>query len=255
MDILPAIDIKDGRAVRLYQGDYNQVTTFSDSVVEVGQRWQAEGAQWLHVVDLDGARDGHPVNTDLILDLRRALKLRIEVGGGLRTWADIAPLLNAGIERVILGTAALEDPALLDRVLARDLAALVVTLDARDGIVATAGWLRSSGQRAETVAAELAARGVRLFGHTDIASDGALQGPNFAALASVQAALAPHGLGTNDIPPQLFAAGGVSTPEHVRRLRDMGLAGAIIGRALYTGALTLAEALRAADDVGEPANA
>ena len=193
MDILPAIDIKDGRAVRLYQGDYNQVTLFPDSVGEMGRRWQAEGARWLHVVDLDGARLGHPVNTALILELRQALSLRIEVGGGLRTWADIATLLDAGVERVILGTAALEDPALLDRVLARDLAALVVTLDARDGIVATAGWLQSSGQRAEAIAAALAERGVRLFSHTDIASDGALRGPNYAALASVQAALAPYG--------------------------------------------------------------
>ncbi len=247
MDILPAIDIKDGRAVRLYQGDYNQVTTFPDTVGEMGRRWQAEGAGWLHVVDLDGARLGQPVNTALILELRQALTLRIEVGGGLRTWRDIATLLDAGVERVILGTAALEDPALLERVLARDLAALVVTLDAREGIVATAGWLQSSGQRAEAVAAALAERGVRLFSHTDIASDGALRGPNYAALASVQAALAPYGQDPADIPPQLIAAGGVSTAAQVRRLRRMGLAGAIIGRALYTGAITLAAALHAAE--------
>lgn len=252
MEILPSIDIKDGRNVRLYQGDYDQVTTFPDSVLDAGRRRQAEGARWLHVVDLDGARAGHPVNMDLILELRGALDLCMEVSGGLRTVADVDRLLDAGIDRVQLGTAALEDPALLDHVLARDPAALSVGLDVRDGIVRTGGWLLSSGRRAEEVARVLAARGVRCFSHTDIAHDGAMGGPNYAALAAMQAALQ-----TGDPAPRplLIAAGGVSAIEHVRRLRDMGLDGAIIGRALYTGAITLRDALAVAAGAQENSNA
>jgi phosphoribosylformimino-5-aminoimidazole carboxamide ribotide isomerase len=252
MEILPSIDIKDGRNVRLYQGDYDQVTTFEESVLDAGRRRQAEGARWLHVVDLDGARAGHPVNTALILQLRRALDLRIEVGGGLRSVADVDRLLDAGIDRVQLGTAALDDPALLDHVLARDPAALSVGLDARDGIVRTGGWLLSSGRRAEEVARVLAARGVRCFSHTDIAHDGAMGGPNYAGLAAMQAALQTGDPATR---PLLIASGGVSTLEHVRRLRDMGLDGVIIGRALYTGAIALPDALRVAAGAEENANA
>ena len=252
MEILPAIDIKDGRAVRLYQGDYAQVTVFADSVVDSGRRWQDEGARWLHVVDLDGARAGHPVNTDLILALRRALTLQIEVGGGLRSAADITRLLDSGIDRVVLGTAALHDPALLDLVLARDPAALVVALDARDGRVATAGWLETGDQQATTVAQRLATRGVRLFSHTDIARDGALSGPNYTAVQAVQAALSAVALSPTDSHApdtgavQLIAGGGIANLEQIRTLRRMGLAGAILGRALYTGALQLPAALRAA---------
>ncbi|HUS16511.1 MAG TPA: 1-(5-phosphoribosyl)-5-[(5-phosphoribosylamino)methylideneamino] imidazole-4-carboxamide isomerase [Chloroflexia bacterium] len=242
MEILPAIDIIAGRVVRLRQGDYEQVTTFAESVLDAGRRWQAEGATWLHVVDLDGARAGQPANTDLILRLRAALTLRIEVGGGLRTPADTDRLLDAGIDRVVLGTAALENPTLLDHVLARGPETLAVALDARDGIVATGGWLASSGQRAESVAAALAARGVRVFSHTDIARDGGLGGPNTAALAGVQAAV--HAASSS--PARVIASGGVCSVEDVRALRRMGLHGAIIGRALYTGALRLPEALAAA---------
>jgi len=247
MAILPAIDIQDGRVVRLYQGDYAQVTTFPDSVIAVGRRWAAEGAPWLHVVDLDGAKAGRPVNTDLILQLRQALTLQIEVGGGLRTPAAVDTLLDAGVDRVILGTAALHDTALLDYVLTRGGDRLAVALDARDGIVATAGWLQTSNQRAEAVAAALAARGVRVFGHTDIARDGALAGPNYAALRSLQAALPQDGA------VQLIAAGGVSSLDQIRILRRMGLAGAIIGRALYTGAVRLPDAIAAAREAEEEA--
>jgi phosphoribosylformimino-5-aminoimidazole carboxamide ribotide isomerase len=144
MEILPAIDIKDGRVVRLFQGDYARATTFPDSVVEAGRRWEAEGARWLHVVDLDGARAGHPVNTALILALRQAVEIRIEAGGGLRTTADVDALLDAGIDRVSLGTAALRDPALLAHALARGAEAVCVAVDARDGRVATGGWLETS---------------------------------------------------------------------------------------------------------------
>jgi phosphoribosylformimino-5-aminoimidazole carboxamide ribotide isomerase len=161
-------------------------------------------------------------------------------------------LLDAGIDRVQLGTAALEDAALLDHVLARDSATLSVGLDVRDGIVRTAGWLHTSGRRAEDVAWALAARGVRCFSHTDIAYDGAMGGPNYAALAAMQASLQT---GDPAARPLLIAAGGVSAIEHVRRLRDMGLDGAIIGRALYTGAIALREALRVADSAPENANA
>lgn len=247
MEILPAIDIKDGRAVRLFQGDYAQVTTFPDSVLASGRRWQSEGATWLHVVDLDGARAGWPVNSDLVLALRRALPLRIEVGGGLRTTADVDRLLDAGIDRVILGTAALGDAALLDYVLRRDPDALAVALDARDGFIATAGWLQTSASYATDVALALARQGVRCFSHTDIARDGAMGGPNYAALTQVQEVLKGYDA---SVPPasrqthrRLIAAGGVASLAHVQRLRDMNLDGAIIGRALYSGAIRLPDAL------------
>jgi phosphoribosylformimino-5-aminoimidazole carboxamide ribotide isomerase len=247
MEILPAIDIKDGRVVRLAQGDYARVTTFPESVVEAGRRWAAEGARWLHVVDLDGARAGRPVNTALILALRRAVDLHIEVGGGLRAPADIAALLDAGIDRVSLGTAALRDPALLAEALARNPAAVCVAVDARGGLVATGGWLETSAEPAPDYVRRLAAAGVRCLAHTDIARDGAMAGPNYAALRDVQAALAA---GPGPEPrPLLLAAGGVSSVEHVAALQRMGIDGAIIGRALYTGAVRLADALNVARGV------
>ncbi len=246
MEILPAIDIHEGRVVRLLQGDYGQVTTYAESPVAAAARWAAEGAGWLHVVDLDGARAGAPAATAALEAIRGAVGIRIEAGGGLRTPAAVDRLLDAGIDRVVLGTAALADPALLDHVLARDPDALVVALDAREGRLATAGWLAPSGARVEDVARALAARGVRVFSHTDIARDGALGGPNLAAIAALQAALAPLGAAA----PAILAGGGVASLADVRALRAAGVAGVILGRALYTGAIRLADALAVAGGAG-----
>ncbi len=234
MIILPAIDIKDGRCVRLYQGDYAKVTTYDDDPVQVALRWQEAGAQWLHVVDLDGARQGEPVNAELIGRIRAATMMHIEVGGGMRSLAYIEQVLNLGIERVILGTVVLANRPLLLEALQRWRERIVVGLDARDGFVATAGWYDTSQVKATELAAELCALGVPRFIYTDIARDGLLQGPNLPAMAEMQrAASCP-----------LIASGGVSSLDDLRALATLDVEGVIVGKALYTGAIDLAEALR-----------
>src|SRR5438552_2482555 len=190
MIILPAIDIKDGQCVRLYQGDYAQVTTYAADPVHVAQRWQAAGASWLHVVDLDGAARGQPVNVELIKHMREATALRIEVGGGMRSLDHIEQMLAAGIDRIILGTVALTDRKLLEEALKRWSERIAVGLDARDGWVATSGWRETSRTKATTLAAELCTLGVQRFIYTDIVRDGALSGPNFEALKEMQRAIA-----------------------------------------------------------------
>ncbi|GHO72885.1 1-(5-phosphoribosyl)-5-[(5-phosphoribosylamino) methylideneamino] imidazole-4-carboxamide isomerase [Ktedonobacter sp. SOSP1-85] len=234
MIILPAIDIKDGLCVRLYQGDYAQVTTYDRDPVQVAQRWQEAGASWLHVVDLDGAAQGRPVNTDLIQRMRRETTLQIEVGGGMRSLEQIEQVLALGVERVILGTVALRDRALLEAALARWGERIVVGLDARDGFVAVSGWYETSQVRATELASVLSRLGVRRFVYTDIARDGALSGPNLPALREMQQASESA----------LIASGGVSSLEDLRELAQSGVEGAIVGKAIYTGAVDLAQAVR-----------
>lgn len=234
MILLPAIDIKDGLCVRLYQGDYAQVTTYDRDPVQVAQRWQEVGASWLHVVDLDGAAQGRPVNTDLIQRMRQETTLQIEVGGGMRSLEQIEQVLALGVERVILGTVALRDRALLEAALARWGERIVVGLDARDGFVAVSGWYETSQVRATELAGELSRLGVRRFVYTDIARDGALSGPNLPALREMQQASESA----------LIASGGVSSLEDLRELAQSGVEGAIVGKAIYTGAVDLAQAVR-----------
>ena len=236
MIILPAIDIKDGQCVRLYQGDYAQVTTYETDPVSVAQRWQKAGASWLHIVDLDGAASGRPVNDELIARMRAATDLHIEVGGGMRSLAHIERMLARGVERVILGTAVLTDRALLEAALERRGERIAVGLDARGGMVAISGWRETSHVQATTLARELSTLGVKRFIYTDIARDGALRGPNLAALAEMQRAI--DGAGAT-----LIASGGVSSLADLRAIAALGVEGAIIGKALYTGAINLAEAI------------
>lgn len=233
MIILPAIDIKDGRCVRLYQGDYARVTTYDSDPVQVALRWQKAGASWLHIVDLDGAAQGAPVNGDLIGAIRAATTLHIEVGGGLRSLAYIKHILDLGIERVILGTVAITDRALLREALAYWGERIAVGLDARDGLVAISGWHETSRVRATDLARELDAAGVQRFIYTDIARDGALRGPNLDALTEMRrATLRP-----------LIASGGVSSLTDLHTLAALGVEGAIVGKAIYTGDIDLAAAL------------
>lgn len=236
MKLFPAIDIKDGQCVRLYQGDYEQMTIYASDPVEVAQRWQEAGASWLHVVDLDGAKEGHPVNTGLIERICQRTSLRVEVGGGLRSLAHIEQTLAAGVERVILGTAVLTDRALLNAALQRWHERIVVGLDARAGLVAISGWRETSNIKATELARELSAAGVSRFIYTDIARDAAMQGPNLAALSAMLDAL--EGTST-----KLIASGGVSSLEDLRQLARLNVEGAIIGKALYVGALDLARAV------------
>ncbi|GCE16464.1 1-(5-phosphoribosyl)-5-[(5-phosphoribosylamino)methylideneamino]imidazole-4-carboxamide isomerase [Dictyobacter kobayashii] len=234
MIILPAIDIKDGRCVRLFQGDYAQVTTYDTDPVQVALRWQEAGAFWLHLVDLDGAKEGYPVNAELIKRIRAATTLHIEVGGGMRTLEHIEQILGLGVDRVILGTVAITNRELLQQALERWGERIVVGLDARDGLVAIAGWLETSQVTAVGLARELSALGVQRFVYTDIARDGALTGPNLKALAEMQQAVGNA----------LIASGGVSSLADLQSLAQTGVEGTIVGKAIYTGAVDLATAIR-----------
>jgi len=234
MIILPAIDIKDGQCVRLYQGDYARVTTYDADPVRVAQRWQAAGASWLHVVDLDGAASGQPVNLELIRRMRETTSLHMQVGGGMRSLAHVEQVIALGIDRVILGTMALTE--LLVEALKRWGERIAVGLDARDGWVATSAWRETSRTRATVLAKELCMIGVRRFVYTDIARDGALSGPNLAALVEMQQTLAST--------CSLIASGGVSSLADLRSLAALNIEGAIVGRAIYTGDVDLGTAIR-----------
>jgi phosphoribosylformimino-5-aminoimidazole carboxamide ribotide isomerase len=237
MLIFPAIDLQGGRCVRLTQGDFARSQAFSDDPTAVAQRWQSEGARWLHVVDLDGARAGAPQNLAAIKAIRAAVSMAIEVGGGLRSLESVATLFDLGIERAILGTAASKDRVFLRACLARWGERIAVGLDARAGLVATDGWLETSTTSALTLARELAAEGVARFIYTDIARDGMLTGPNLKSLAQLQQAIAQP----------VIASGGVSSLADVRALAELQVDGAIVGRALYTGEVRLAEAIAAVE--------
>jgi phosphoribosylformimino-5-aminoimidazole carboxamide ribotide isomerase len=237
MLIFPAIDLQAGRCVRLTQGDFARSQEFSGDPTAVARRWQAEGARWLHVVDLDGARMGAPQNLEAIRSIRQAITIPIQAGGGLRAVESVAALFDLGIERAILGTAALKDRAFLRACLARWGERIAVGLDARDGLVATDGWLETSATSALTLARELADEGVARFISTDIARDGMLSGPNLKSLAQLQQAV--------DRP--IIASGGVASLADLRALAGLGVEGAIVGRALYTGEVKLAEAITIID--------
>lgn len=264
MIILPAIDIKDGQCVRLYQGDYAQVTTYDTDPVQVAQRWQFAGASWLHVVDLDGAASGQPINVDLIRRMRAATSLSIELGGGMRSLAHIEQMFDLGIDRVILGTVALTNRALLEEALKRWGEHIAVGLDARNGWVATAGWRETSRVQATSLATELCAVGVQRFIYTDIARDGALSGPNLHALRDMQKATSQRvgaslagaqpghvgaplagALSGGQVSPacSLIASGGVSSLADLRSLAELNIEGTIVGKAIYTGDVDLAVAI------------
>lgn len=241
MLIYPAIDLRGGQCVRLRQGDYSQETVFGRDPAEMARRWLGDGAQFLHLVDLDGARDGRPVNADAVRAIATACReanVPCQLGGGIRDDSHIDEVLSWGVERVILGTRALEDPAWLERVANRYPQRVVLGLDARDGWAATDGWLKVSKIAAVDLARLHAGLPLAAIVYTDISRDGMLAGPNEEGLA----------LMARSVPLPIIASGGVTTGEDVRRLARLGLAGCIIGRALYEGRLTLAEALAAAGD-------
>lgn len=233
MELIPAIDIKDGKCVRLFQGDFSRLTVFDEDPLAAAQRWVDAGARRLHLVDLDGALAGHPVNTDAIVTIVRAVPVPVQLGGGLRTEVAVQAALALGVERVILGTAAVREPALIGRLAARHPEAIVVGVDARNGRVATEGWTEATTVYAVELVEQMAELGVKRVIYTDISRDGTLTEPNFAATI----ALVRNG------GPAIIASGGLSSVEHLLRLKDGGVEGAIVGSALYTGKLDLREAL------------
>lgn len=238
MQIIPAIDLLNGQCVRLHQGDYAQVTRFSDDPLAQALAWQRQGAERLHLVDLDGARSGEPVNDAVVRRIVEALAIPVQLGGGVRSLERAEALLACGLDRVILGTVAIEQPPLVRELAARHPGRIVVGIDARNGRVATRGWLEESAIEAEALAASFEGSGVAALITTDIATDGTLAGPNLAFLRRMAQA--------SSIP--VIASGGVGDLTDLLSLLSLaplGVEGVIVGRALYDGRVDLAEALQA----------
>lgn len=235
MIVFPAIDVRAGRCVRLVEGDFARETVYDADPAEAAGRWAAAGAPWLHVVDLDGAVVGEPVNTEAIRRIRNAVDIPIQLGGGLRLEEHLAAAFDHGVDRVVLGTAALRSPAMVRSAVARWGGGVAVALDARDGRLATEGWLEQSEALAEDVARRLQAEGVRRVVLTDIARDGTLGGPNLDALRSL----------IGRVEMSVIASGGIGSLADVIATAESGAEGVIIGRAIYDGRLDLAAAIAA----------
>ena len=239
LEIVPSIDLRTGRVVRLKQGDYGRQINYDVDPLDVARSYADAGATWLHIVDLDGAKEGRPAQSDLIAQIIAASGMRVQAGGGIRGTADVQRLLDAGASRVVVGTKAIEDWAWFES-LARDDARfahkLVLALDAKDGIVATRGWTEASGRRAVDIAKQISGWPVGAILYTDVAKDGMLQGPNVEHTRRLAEA--------GDVP--VIASGGVGHIDHIRAVKRIPAWGVIVGRSLYEGTLDLAEAIRVA---------
>lgn len=238
LTIVPSIDLRDGKVVRLKQGDYSRQINYDVDPIETAKSFKRDGAQWLHVVDLDGAKQGIPVQTDLIAQIIKASGLKVQTGGGVRTTQDVNRLLDAGASRVVIGTAAMENwkwfeelvrlPGHTDRV--------VLAIDAKDGIVATHGWMQTSHKSAVDIAQQVSDWPLAGLLYTDVAKDGMMTGPNFAHTQKLALA--------SKVP--VIASGGVGNIDHIRQLLDLSVWGVIVGRSLYEGTLNLRDAIAAA---------
>ncbi len=238
MDVIPAIDLLDGHCVRLYQGDYEQSEVFSASPIEVAREWASQGATRLHLVDLDGAKTGSPVNQQVIADIVRAIDIPVQVGGGLRDRQRVSETVGLGVSQVVLGTAAVEQPDLVTQVCEEFPGQIIVGIDARNGKVATRGWVETSEVEAVDLAKRMVSQGASSIIYTDIHRDGTLKGPNKEALRTLA--------GSVSIP--IIASGGVSSIRDLLSLLSLealGVTGAIVGRALYTGDVSLPDAIKA----------
>lgn len=236
MQVWPAIDLLGGKCVRLQQGDYARETVFSEDPASVARQFEASGARHLHLVDLDGARAGRPMNLEVVQKIVAAVGMECELGGGIRNETTIVELLDAGLSRLVLGTSALKRPDWFRQMCRKFPGRLALGVDARDGLVATDGWLETSSVRAVELVRQFVGDPLAAIIYTDIATDGMLQGPNLPAMREMQSGV--------DLP--VLASGGVTTAHDVAALQAAGLAGAILGRALYAGTVTLPEALMAA---------
>jgi len=233
MIIFPAIDLKDGKCVRLQQGDYGRKEIFSDDPVETALKWQSQGGKYLHLVDLGGALTGKPENRGTIEKIIAALDIPVQVGGGIRDMDYADEMIDIGAARIIIGTSAIEDRKFTQRVLEKYSDRAAISIDAKGGLVAIKGWTETSGMRASELAIEMKAYGLKTIVYTDIARDGMMQGPNFHELESMQ----------RETGLDIIASGGISRSQDIDELRRMGLYGAIIGKALYTGAISLKDVL------------
>lgn len=235
MEVIPAIDLRHGKCVRLYQGDYDRETVFSEDPVAVAWRWQSQGAPRFHLVDLDGAAQGELRNLPAIEAIANRVRLPIQVGGGVRRLEVVEQLFNLGIDRVILGTAALEDSVLVREACQKSGERIIVSIDAKDGYVASHGWRKKSQVTAIELIEQMTVLGVRRFIYTDIARDGTLTSPNFEAIKELVA--------KTSLP--IIASGGVASISHLQRLSQIGVEAVIVGQALYTGNLDLRQAIEA----------
>lgn len=233
MDLIPAVDIRGGKCVRLFQGRYDRETVFAEDPVKQALLWQDQGAQLIHVVDLDGAREGRPVNLDTIRRMAASLSAGLEVGGGVRTEETLAALLEAGVRRVVLGTRALRDPDWAREMARRYPGRVVLGLDAREGKVAAQGWTETSGVSLLDLAQQLDAAGLAAIIYTNIARDGAMAGPDVDGTRRLAEA----------VRTPVVASGGIANLDHVARLAGLPIAGIIIGRALYEGIVELPQAI------------
>lgn len=236
MIILPAIDMKDGACVRLRKGEFSTAHKVANSALETAKAFADAGAKWIHMVDLDGARDGVRTNFPHIYEVIQSSGLHVELGGGIKTELDVITIAEAGVGRFVIGSAAVTNPKVVDYALGLYGDKVAVGIDCLNGKVRTAGWEEDSGLDYLDFARQMEEKGVKTFIFTDIAADGMLSGPNFEQLAALQ----------NTVSCQIVASGGVTTLDDVKRLRDMGLYGAIIGKAYYAGTIDLAEAIREA---------
>jgi len=234
-EVIPAIDLRAGRCVRLFQGDYARETRYSDDPVAVALRWRDLGAPRLHVVDLDGAREGKPLNHEVMAAICQAVDIPVEVSGGLRTMETIDAAVAYGADRIQLGSAAVRDPELVRQAVARYPGRIVVSIDARAGEVVTDGWVQGTGRGVLDLARAMVEAGVPRLMFTDVGRDSTLTEPNFEALAELVRVL----------PVPVVASGGVAHVDHLRRLAEIGCEGAIIGKALYEGLVELPVALSA----------
>lgn len=235
MEVIPAIDIKGERCVRLFQGDYSQETVFSPDPVAIALKWQSMGTKKLHIVDLDGAIQGKPVNLRIVQRIAREVKIPIQLGGGFRGLKEIQQALDIGANQVIIGTMAVKDVGMVKEAYKLFGEAIMVSLDAKDGKIAIEGWQERTGIDALELLTQMTEIGIKHFIYTDIARDGTLTQPNFPAIR--------HLLAHTTLP--LLVSGGISSLDHLKELAHIGVKGAIIGKALYTGAINLKEAITA----------
>jgi phosphoribosylformimino-5-aminoimidazole carboxamide ribotide isomerase len=239
--IYPAIDMRGGKCVRLIQGDYNRETVYGHSPVEMARSFVSQGATWIHMVDLDGAKEGRRMNDTFVVEVAKTLGVSVQVGGGIRTEEDVAYYLEKGVARVILGSAAISNPSFVKAMLRTYGEQIVIGIDAKNGFVATEGWTHTSTIEAVELGKQLAEAGAETFIFTDIATDGMLSGPNVEAVVRLAQATNKH----------VIASGGIRSLDDLRALKRWereGIAGAIVGKALYTGQFTVAEALKAVEE-------
>lgn len=238
MEIIPAIDLRAGVVVRLLQGDYDQQTTFADNPVSVALGFEMAGARRIHVVDLDGAKEGQRTQADEIRAVVQSVRVPIELGGGLRSITDVAAAFAEGVDRVVLGTAAIENPGLVEKALVQfGPNRVLIGLDAREGIIAVSGWTAESSLEATDLLDRMASIGVERFIYTDITRDGTMTSPNFDAVQE----MVNHGSHAGNV--RVIASGGIASIEHLRRLAEIGVEGAIVGSAVYRGTLNLEQAI------------